>query len=95
MQRIIGGKRYNTDTATCIADDYYWDGHNFERHGRNCYLYRTPNGAYFFHTTSLWQGEAANITPCSEDEAREYYENSREQNVPFERAFPSVVVVDA
>ena len=35
MTRIVDRKRYSTETATLIADDEYWDGHNWERRGRN------------------------------------------------------------
>jgi len=36
--RIIGRKRYSVQKATLIASDAYWDGHNFERSGRNTFL---------------------------------------------------------
>jgi len=42
MTKVIDRKRYSTDTATLIASDAYWDGSNFERHGRNAWLWRTP-----------------------------------------------------
>ena len=41
MTAVIGGKRYNTQTATVIASDEYWDGSNYERRGTNTHLYRT------------------------------------------------------
>lgn len=31
--RIIDRKRYSVETATLLAGDDYWDGHNYERHG--------------------------------------------------------------
>ncbi len=31
---IIDRKRYDVETATLLAGDDYWDGHNMERHGR-------------------------------------------------------------
>ena len=44
MEQIINGLRYDTETAALVASDRWWDGHNFERNGRNTYLYRTKAG---------------------------------------------------
>jgi len=94
--RIIDRKRYSTETATLIAHDAYWDGHNFERQGRNTFLYRTPRGAYFTVALTQWQGEQDTLTPVSEDEAIRLYETIlSEHEVDYEDAFPSVDVVDA
>jgi hypothetical protein len=57
MRAVIGRKVYDTATATLIADNAYWDGHNFERHGRNTFLYRAKNGGYFAVYLTCWQGE--------------------------------------
>jgi hypothetical protein len=69
MSKIVDGKRYKVATATLLADDCYWDGSNFERHGRNTFLYKTKNGAYFEHTVTQWQGERDDIRPVNVDEA--------------------------
>ena len=74
MQRVVNGKRYNTKSATLVADDVYWDGNNFERSGRNSWLYRTPRGAFFLVTASQWQGERDSLEPLTTSEAKEYYE---------------------
>ena len=34
MQRVVDGIRYRVAAATLLADDQYWDGHNYERRGR-------------------------------------------------------------
>jgi hypothetical protein len=52
---IINGKRYSTETATLIAGNDYWDGQNWERRGRNEFLYRTPRGNYFLLSLTQWQ----------------------------------------
>jgi len=44
FNEVIGGKRYRTAASTLIASDAYFDGSNWERHGRNTFLYRTKNG---------------------------------------------------
>lgn len=95
MQRVINGKRYDTDKATVIADNCYWDGHNWERSGRNTFLCRTQNGNYFRVNRTCWQGERDSLTPLSEDEAVELWEALQEHNVEFEEAFPGRVVEDA
>lgn len=96
MSTVINRKRYSTDSATLIAGDDYWDGHNFERHGRQTYLYRTAKGAYFTVHLTQWQGEQDNIAPVSEDEAVSLYEGAlTEHRVPYTEAFPTVKVEDA
>ncbi len=96
MERIIGRKKYSVKTATLIASDEYWDGSNWERHGRNTFLYRTPNGAYFTVNLTQWQGERDSLTPVTQEEAIELYENSlSEHEVSYSEAFPDVKVDDA
>lgn len=94
--RIVNRKRYSTKTATLIAGDDYWDGHNFERHGRNTFLYRTPKGEYFTVTLTQWQGEQDSLTPISQDEAIALFEGRlTEHEVNYKEAFPGVIVEDA
>lgn len=96
MSRIVGQKKYDVKTATLIADDVFWDGHNFERSGRNEFLYRTPNGNYFTVTLTQWQGERDTLLPISEAEAVELFEESlTEHYVKYAEAFPGAKVVDA
>jgi len=93
---VVGGKRYNTETATLLAGDDYWDGHNWERSGRNSFLFRTPKGAYFVQRRSQWQGESDGATEVlTHDEAMAIYDSMRERRVEFEEAFPGVTVEDA
>ena len=97
MTEVIGGKRYSTKTATLIASDLHWDGHNFERRGRNTFLYRTPNGNYFVQRRSQWQGEPGTVLePVTPEDALDLWDNSLpEHEVDFEQAFPDVAVVNA
>ena len=95
MKAIIGGVRYNTETAVELANDRYWDGSNFERHGRNTHLYRGKSGRYFAYHTTQWQGERCTIEALDEDQARELYENLPEHEVEFEEAFPTATVEEA
>jgi hypothetical protein len=90
MKKIIDGKRYNTETATLIADDVYWDGNNFERSGRNSWLYRTPRGAFFLVTGSQWQGESDSLIALSTDEAKIHYEHLHEHHLEWEDAFGEI-----
>lgn len=96
FSRVVDRKRYDTETATLIADDQYWDGHNFERRGRNTFLFRTPKGAYFTVSTSLWQGERDTLEPVTLEESMELFEKELpEHAVSFAEAFPGVKVDDA
>lgn len=94
--RIVDRKRYDVSTATLLAGDDFWDGHNFERRGRNRWLYRTPGGAYFRVTFTQWQGEQNTLEPVTLEEALELYEGPlTEHRVEYAEAFPGVEVVDA
>jgi hypothetical protein len=96
LTSIIGKKKYSTKTATLLATDDYWDGHNWERHGRNSFLYRTPKGNYFEVNLTQWQGERDTLIPVSQDEAIELYEGTlTEHAVKYSEAFPGVEVVEA
>ena len=96
MTRIIGRQRYSTKTAEMIASDCYWDGHNWERQGRNTFLYRTPKGNYFTVRLTCWQDERNTLIPIDLDEAIELFENNlTEHEVSYEKAFPNVTVEEA
>lgn len=94
-EAVINRKRYSVETATLLAGNDHWDGHNFERGGRNRFLYRTPKGNYFLITLSCWQGETTQLIPVDQDEAISEYESMQEQRVEFEEAFPGVEITEA
>lgn len=91
MKRVVNGQRYNVATATLLASDEYWDGNNFERHGRNTFLYKTRGGAFFVVKLSMWQGEKDSIEPISRHEAVSLYEELPEHNIEYEEAFDAVI----
>ena len=94
--RIVDRKRYDVSKATLLAHDAFWDGHNFERRGRNRFLYGTPNGAYFLVTLTQWQGEQDTLEPVALEYALELYEGPlTEHPVEYAAAFPGVEVADA
>jgi hypothetical protein len=96
FSKIINQKRYSTTDATLLAGDDFWDGHNWERRGRNTFLYKTPRGAYFTVTLTQWQEEHDALTPINQSEAIELYELTlTEHRVPYSEAFPGVKVEDA
>lgn len=96
MTRIINRKKYSTKTATLLAGDDYWDGNNFERHGRNTFLYKTAKNNYFIVTLTKWQGEQDSLQPITLDEAIEYFEQRlTEHEVKYSEAFPGVEVEEA
>ena len=87
MKDICWGKLYNTDTADLVASNRYWDGHNWERKGRNRYLYKTKKGNFFLQETTLWQGEKDRIEPITQTDAESYYEDLSEKEMEFSEAF--------
>lgn len=90
MTQVIDGKRYNTATATLLASNCYWDGHNWERGGTNTWLFKTKKGAYFFAHRTMWQGSVDHIEPTSEAEARDFFEAQDRhgtQEVDYAEAF--------
>jgi hypothetical protein len=95
MKAIINRTVYDTEKATEIANDHYWDGHNFERGGRNTHLFKTAKGNYFAHHVTLWQGEHDSIEPLTLDEAADMYEQLHVHVVAFEQAFPDIPLEEA
>lgn len=96
--QVVDGRRYSTLTATLLAGDDYWDGHNFERRGMNLFLFRTPKGAYFTQTRTCWDGSQQHdglLTPVTQADAIGLFESMREQRVTWEEAFPGISVEDA
>jgi hypothetical protein len=94
--KIVDKTRYDVSKSTLIAGDDFWDGHNWERNGRNTFLYRTPKGYYFEVTLTRWQGERDSLTPVPLDQAISDYEHSLpEHRIPYEQAFSGVEVKDA
>jgi len=94
MTEVIAGKRYNTNTGLLIAGDDYWDGHDWERRGRNIFLYKTKNGNYFSVAVTKWQGERDLIHPITQEEAISLWESLPNRRVEFEEAFSGVTVED-
>lgn len=87
VHEVVGGKLYDTEKAVVIASDEYWDGHNYERCGRNVHLYKTAKGSYFKVTSTQWQGELDRIQPLTVAEAKQLYEEMPEHDVEYVEAF--------
>jgi hypothetical protein len=94
--QIIDRVRYDVRKAELVAGDDYWDGHNWERSGRNTWLYKTPKGRYFTVTLTQWQGERDTLRPVTVDDAIALYEGAlSEHELSYAEAFPGVKVEDA
>jgi hypothetical protein len=91
MSRVVRGKRYSVKISQLIADDVYWDGRNYERMGRNSFLYKTSGGAFFKVFLTQWVNELNSIEVLSREEAMEMYERLPEHSVSYEAAFDVVV----
>jgi len=87
MKQIVNGLQYDTEAAALVASDRWWDGHNWDRDGRNTYLYRTKAGRFFLLHTSRWEGERDRIEPVGLEEAKQYYEELTEHAMAYAEAF--------
>ena len=95
MNIVVNGKRYRTDAATLIASDAFWDGRNWERKGRNTFLYKTEKGNYFAQYQSKRRGEYDFLKPVTVDEAVQLYSNLPVKERDFSYAFPDITIEDA
>ncbi len=86
-EQIVNGKKYRTETASVVADNVYWDGHNFERSGTNTWLLKTPRGNFFLQHQTCWQGERDYIQPVTLEQAKEWYERLSEHSMEYAEAF--------
>jgi len=87
INQVVDGKHVTTDGALLLADDAYWDGHNYERSGRNIFLWKSRNSNYFIVRQTLWQGEHTTIELITPSVAVNYWEHLPEHHVEFEQAF--------
>jgi len=93
--RIIKKKRYSVKAATLLAGNDFWDGHNYERKGRNTFLYVSPRGQYFTLSLSQWQGEKTALELVTPEEAIGLFESVlSEHRVKYAEAFPDVNIED-
>lgn len=84
MKKIINGKLYDTDTAECLAADHYGQSNDFSFWREE--LHRKKNGEYFLYgeggpkskyaksTGRNWVVGSENISPFTEEQAREWAE---------------------
>ena len=96
IKKIVNRLCYDSQKATVLASDCFWDGHNWERNCRNRWLMKSEGGRYFIVTATMWQGEGDHIEPIEEEQvAISIYEDLPEHEVEFEQAFPGVRLEDA
>ncbi|MGH2626498.1 MAG: hypothetical protein ACRDHY_07610 [Anaerolineales bacterium] len=92
LSQSVAGHRYDTATSMLLGDDAFWDGHSFERHGRNRFLFRTQlRGLYFALYRSLLPGEEDHIEPLTREAALALWEELPRRNVELAEAFPSAL----
>ena len=98
VSQIINRKRYDTETATLLSGDDWFDGHNWERSGRNTFLYKTQKGAYFAAHQTGGRADIDQIEALTEGEAIEMFEKHAahgKNRVEFGVAFPGIEITDA
>jgi hypothetical protein len=79
-KRIIGGKTYNTETATQIAEAR--EDYNSQKKG--AYLYQTRSGAFFVYLYRSEPGEEPafeRITPRTPEQARNWLETYKSADI--------------
>ena len=95
MKKIIGGSRYNTETAKLLGTHETGLPGDINHRGQD--LYRTKAGKYFIHNygngfplpDGFW-GWGEEITPITEDSARQWAEQYLDGDA-YEAAFGEVV----
>jgi len=87
MKQVINGKAYNTETSVLLAGNDWWDGFNFERGGRQMFLYKTARGNYFTQNLTQWQGEVDYLEPVDKTEAKRLFESLYNKRCEWEDAF--------
>lgn len=95
MTRIIQGKRYETQSASLIAHDAFHDGHNWERSGRNTFLFRTRRANFFAQYQTKRPGEDDRLEALDVDAALTLFDSLPVKEVELETAFPGIQIVDA
>lgn len=95
MNAILNRLRYDTATATRLADDHFLDGSNRLSRGRGRSLYRTPKGRYFVYHETQWMSEHDWIEPLDPETAEALYEELWDKEVAFHEAFPELTVEEA
>lgn len=95
LDEIHDARRYTTTAATLIAGDDIFDGHNYERSGRNCFLYRTPRGRFFLAHQTTIAGERDHIEPLDLDAAIVAFERLAARRMEWPEAFPGLTIEEA
>lgn len=67
MNKIIKGKRYDTETAKEIFATPSYNDTGFE-------MYQKRTGEFFLYCWSKWEGTTPHIRPLTIEEAKEYAE---------------------
>lgn len=90
MRDVIGGILYDTEKATLVAHDRYWDGSNHERNGRNTYLYKGSQGHFFLVHETCWNNERDSIEPLAGEEPKTWWDLLPVKACEYEKAFGEV-----
>ncbi len=87
VKTIVNRMIYDTEKAEVVATDRYWDGHNWDRHGRTQTLMKTERGNFFMFYETRWQGERDHIEPLDPERAKNKYEELPIQEMDYKEAF--------
>lgn len=98
MKKIIGGSKYDTDTAKMVGSNAYGQVGDFSHWEEE--LYKTKSGKFFLHGEGgansrygVWEGNEGSygekIMPMSEEEAKKWAESALNGD-EYEKAFGTV-----
>lgn len=102
MKAIIGGKRYNSETARQVGSDHGYEGSRGDFAWFSEGLYLAPRGSWFLcgegNAASPWahhyggreQGPGSGLRPITAEEARDWLERYEETDA-LEEHFASEV----
>lgn len=88
VEAVINRLKYSTEGAELLASDAFFDGRNWERQGRNTFLYRTKKGRFFVVKQTSIVGEWDKLEALDDAEAMTLHSNLPTRVVPFEQVFP-------
>jgi hypothetical protein len=91
IEAVVDKLKYTTEGAELLASDAFFDGRNWERQGRNTFLYRTKKGRYFIVKQTTIRGEWDKLEPLEEGDAMTLYSTLPTKEIPFESAFQGEV----
>lgn len=91
VEAVIDRLKYSTEGAELLASDAFYDGRNWERQGRNTFLYRTKKNRFFVVKQTTILGEWDKLEALDDAAAMTLFYELPVKAVPFEQVFPGEI----